>query len=61
LLNYPIAEMAIEDILRQKKHVSAEDLPFEPKHAQEYLTLFYGHKFPEFSFDKANSLLIKRA
>jgi hypothetical protein len=60
LLNYPIAEKAVENLLREKKRISAEDLPFEPKYAEEYLKLFYSKKFREFSFDKANMLLTKK-
>jgi hypothetical protein len=61
LLNYPIAEMAIEDLLRQKKHIAAQDLPFEPKYAEEYLRLFYSQRYREFSFDEANKLLMRKA
>ena len=60
LLNYPIAEMAVEKLFREKKSISAKDLPFEPKYAEEYLKLFYSKKFREFSFDKANMLLTKK-
>jgi hypothetical protein len=60
LLNYPIAEIAVEDLFRQKKHISAEDLPFGPKYAEEYLKLFYSQRYREFSFDKANMLLTKK-
>jgi len=60
LLNYPIAEIAIEDLLKQKKHISAEDLPFEPEYAEEYLRLFYSKRYHEFSFDKANMLLMRK-
>ncbi len=60
LLNYPIAEMAVEDLFRQKKHVSAQDLPFGLKYAEEYLKLFYSQRYREFSFDKANMLLTKK-
>ena len=60
LLNYPIAEMAVEDLFREKQRISAKDLPFEPKYAEEYLKLFYSQKFREFSFDKANMLLTKK-
>ncbi|TRO46212.1 hypothetical protein E2P60_05820 [Candidatus Bathyarchaeota archaeon] len=60
LLNYPIAEKAVENLLKEKKHVSAQDLPFEPKYAEEYLKLFYGKKFREFSLDRANMLLTKK-
>jgi len=61
LLHYPIAEIAIEDLLRQKKYISAHDLPFEPKYAEEYLRLFYSQRYREFSFDKANMFLMRRA
>jgi hypothetical protein len=60
LLNYPVARIAIEDLFRQRKHVSAQDLPFEPKYAEEYLRLFYSEKYREFAFDDANMLLRKR-
>jgi hypothetical protein len=62
LLNYPIAKVAIEDLFRQKKkQVSAQDLPFETRYAEEYLRLFYSQKYREFAFDSANMLLLKRA
>jgi hypothetical protein len=61
LLNYPIAAMAIEDLFRQKKRIAAQDLPFESKYAEEYLRLFYSHRYSEFSFDEANLLLTRRA
>jgi hypothetical protein len=60
LLNYPIAERAVENLLSEKKCISAEDLPFEPKYAEEYLKLFYSQKFREFSLDKTNMLLMKK-
>jgi len=60
LLNYPIAEKAVENLLREKKRISAEDLPFEPKYAEEYLKLFYSQKFREVSLDRANMLLTKK-
>jgi len=59
LLNYPIAEMAIEELLRQKKQVYAQDLPFNLKYAEEYLKLFYSQKYLEFSFDRENNSLMK--
>jgi len=60
LLNYPIVQRAVENLLREKKSISAEDLPFESKYAEEYLKLFYSHKFREFSLDRANMLLTKK-
>jgi hypothetical protein len=59
LLNYPLAEMAIEELLRQKKQVYAQDLPFNLKYAEEYLKLFYSQKYLEFSFDRENNSLMK--
>jgi hypothetical protein len=61
LLNYPIAEMAIEELLKQKKKVYAQDLPFNLKYAEEYLKLFYSQKYLEFSFDRENMSLMKKA
>ena len=60
LLNYPIAEIAVKDLFRQKKRISAKDLPFGPKYAEKYLNLFYSKKYREFSLDKANMLLTKK-
>ncbi|UCF45476.1 MAG: hypothetical protein JSW44_02270, partial [Candidatus Bathyarchaeota archaeon] len=60
LLNYPIAEITVENLFEQKKIISPEDLPFGPKYAEEYLKLFYSQKFREFSLDKANMLLTKK-
>ena len=61
LLNYPLAEIAIEDALNKKKRISAKDLPFEPKYAEEYLRLFYSQRFSEFSFDDTSMLLMRKA
>jgi hypothetical protein len=61
LLNYPIAEMAIEDLFRQKKHIAVQDLPFDSKYAEEYLRLFYSQRFSEFAFDETNLSLMRRA
>ena len=61
LLNYPIAAMAIEDLFKQKKKITADDLPFESKYAAEYLRLFYGQRYSEFSFDDSSLLLTRRA
>jgi hypothetical protein len=59
LLNYPTAEAAIEERLKQKKSVSSQDLPFQTKFAGEYLRLYYTQRFGEFSFDKENLQLAK--
>jgi predicted fused transcriptional regulator/phosphomethylpyrimidine kinase len=53
--------MAIEELLRQKKQVYAQDLPFNLKYAEEYLKLFYSQKYLEFSFDRENKSLMKKA
>jgi hypothetical protein len=60
LLNYPIAEIAIEDLLRENKPISAQNLPFEPKYSEEFLKLFYSKNNRDFSFDKTNMLLVKK-
>jgi hypothetical protein len=60
LLNYPIAEMAVEDLFRQKKCISAQDLPFEPKYAEEFLKLFHSQRFREFSFDETGMALMRK-
>jgi len=60
LLNYPTAEAAIEELLKQKTRISPQDLPFQAKFAGEYLRLYYTQRFGEFSFDKENFLLTKK-
>jgi hypothetical protein len=60
LLNYPIVETAIEDLFKQKKRVTAHDLPFEPKYAEEYLKLFHGKRYRDFSFDDSNMFLMRK-
>jgi hypothetical protein len=60
LLNYPMAERAIMQQLKEKNNVSPEDLPFDPKFATEYLYVFYVKNFREYAFDKEKSLLAKR-
>jgi hypothetical protein len=60
LLNYPLAEVAIEERLKTKEKLSPEDLPFQPRFAAEYLRLYYTQKYGEYSFDKDNAVLIKR-
>jgi hypothetical protein len=60
LLNYPTAEVAIEEQLRKKKQLSPQDLPFKANFAGEYLRLYYTQRFSEFAFDKENLLLTKK-
>jgi hypothetical protein len=60
LLNYPKAETAIENQLGEKGQVSARDLPFEPRYSEEFLRLFYSHRYPKFSFDEENMVLAKK-
>jgi hypothetical protein len=60
LLNYPIAAREILSIISQRRQVSASDLPFEHRFAEEYLKLFYSHNFGEFRFDDSNLFLMKR-
>jgi hypothetical protein len=61
LLNYPTAETAIENQLGTGNQVFAHDLPFEAKHSEEFLKLFYSHKYPDFSFDEENMVLARKA
>jgi hypothetical protein len=61
LLNYPTAETAIEELLKQKRQLSPQDLPFQAKFAGEYLRLFYIQRFSKFDFDKENMLLTRKA
>ena len=60
LLNYPLAEAAIEEQLKVKEKLLPEDLPFQPRFAAEYLRLYYTQRYGEYSFDKDNAVLKKR-
>jgi len=60
LLNYPIAEVVIEERLKVKKRLLPQDLPFHPRFAAEYLRLYYTQRFGEFVFDQNNLELTKR-
>jgi hypothetical protein len=60
LLNYPLAEAAIEERLKVKEQLMPQDLPFQPRFAAEYLRLYYTARFGEYAFDKDNSVLTKR-
>jgi len=60
LLNYPVAELAIEDLFKQKRHVYARDLPFESRYAEEYIKLYFKKRYNELFFDEANMMLAQR-
>jgi hypothetical protein len=60
LLNYPLAETAIEECLKVKEQLLPQDLPFQPRFAAEYLRLYYTQRFGEYAFDKDNLMLTKR-
>jgi len=60
LLNYPLAEAAIEERLKVKERLLPQDLPFQPRFAAEYLRLYYTQRFGEFAFDKDEQVLTKR-
>ena len=60
LLNYPMAEAAIEELFKTKEQLLPQDLPFQPQFAAEYLRLYYTAKFGEHVFDKDNLVLTKR-
>ena len=59
LLNFPIAEIAIIDSLKQKPCISVHDLPFEPKIAEDYLRLFYSKRFRDYSLDNQSVTLMR--
>lgn len=60
LLNYPLAEAAIEEQLKNKEQLLPEDLPFQQQFAAEYLRLYYIARFGEYAYDKDNLSLTKR-
>jgi hypothetical protein len=60
LLNYPLAEAAIEERLKVKEQLLPQDLPFPPRFAAEYLRLYYTTRFGEYAFDTDNLMLTKR-
>ena len=60
LLNYSLAESAIEERLKTKTRLLPSDLPFQPHFAAEYLRLYYTQRFGDYVFDKDNLVLIKR-
>ena len=60
LLNYPIAKSAIEELLKKKKSVTVQDLPFEASDAEEYLKLFFGERSRDFTFDEENLVLERK-
>jgi hypothetical protein len=61
LLNYPLAEAAIEEQLKVKEKLLPQDLPFHPRFAAEYLRLYYTQRFGDYAFDKDNLVLTKRS
>ena len=60
LLNYPIAEIVVEEKLKKNKQVTAKDLPFDPKYSLEYLKLFHSKRYNESNFDKTNNTLTSK-
>ena len=61
LLNYPMAKTAIETLLKKKKHISVQDLPFSAKDSEEYLKLFFSERNQDFMFDEENLLLTRKS
>jgi hypothetical protein len=61
LLNYPVAKTAIEDLLKKKKRISVQDMPFEAYDAEKYLKLYFNEKNKEFTFDEENLQLIRKS
>jgi hypothetical protein len=60
LMNYPLAEAAINEQLKSKETLVPSDLPFRPHFAAEYLRLYYTTRFGEYMFDKERLMLEKR-
>ncbi len=60
LLNYPTALAAIENHLETSNQVFARDLPFDLRHSEEFLKIFYSHKYPEFSLDEENMVIARK-
>ena len=60
LLNYPMAKLTIEDLLKQKNTLVIQDLPFPAKYSAEYLRLFYLQNYNEFTFDKMTTVLSRK-
>jgi hypothetical protein len=60
LLNYPLAEAAITEQLKNKEKLLPSDLPFRPQFAAEYLRLYYSQRYGEYVFDKENFMLTRR-
>ncbi len=60
LLNYPLAEAAINEQLKVKEKLLPQDLPFQPGFAAEYLRLYYTTRYGEYMYDKDNVVLTKR-
>jgi hypothetical protein len=60
LLNYPLAEAAINEQLKTKEKLLPSDLPFQPRFAAEYLRLYYTTRYGDYMFDKDNLVLTRR-
>ena len=60
LLNYPLAEAAINEQLKVKEKLLPSDLPFQPRFAAEYLRLYYATRYGEYMYDKETFVLTKR-
>jgi hypothetical protein len=60
LLNYPLAEAAINEQLKVKEKLLPSDLPFQPRFAAEYLRLYYTTRFGEYMYDVDSAVLARR-
>ena len=60
LLNYPLAEAAINEQLKVKERLLPSDLPFHPRFAAEYLRLYYTTRFGEYVYDVEGAVLARR-
>jgi hypothetical protein len=60
LLNYPVAKLTIEELLKQKDTLGIQDVPFPPKYAAEYLRVYYLQNYNEFDFDKMTTVMSRK-
>lgn len=51
MLNYPIAELAIINVFKERDYVEAENLPFKNEYAKEYLKLYSRQNFSDVYLD----------
>jgi len=60
LLNYIVAELIIDELLKQKKQVYAHELPFDPRYSEEYLRIYFRQRYTKLLFDEESKMVMKR-